>query len=187
MLAYPNEKIAVFIDGANLYATTKALDFDIDYRRLLTWLSGKGQLIRANYYTALSDDSEEFCPLRPLIDWLNYNGFRVVTKPAKECIDPVSGRRKFVCDTELEMAVDMMELAPHVDHVVLFSGDGDYTYLLAAMQRKGIRTTVVSSIATQPSMISDTLRKTSDFFVDITDIQNEIERVSTGKRTPEPA
>src|SRR6201747_1043338 len=123
-----SEKIAVFIDGANLYATAKALGFDIDYRRLLKEFQGRGALVRACYYTAVIED-QEFSSIRPLIDWLDYNGFTVVTKATKEFID-ASGRRKGQGNMDFELAVDAMELAEHVDQIVLFSGDGDFRSLV---------------------------------------------------------
>ena len=80
---HPTQRIALFIDGSNLYATARALGFDIDYKRLLKLFSSKAQLVRAFYYTALLDD-QEYSPIRPLVDWLDYNGYTLVTKPAKE-------------------------------------------------------------------------------------------------------
>jgi len=133
----PREKIALFIDGANLYATAKSLGFDIDYKRLLQEFQSKGYLLRAYYYTALAED-QEYSSIRPLIDWLDYNGYTVVTKPTKEFVD-ASGRRKIKGNMDIELAVDVMELAESVDHFVLFSGDGDFRSLVEAVQRKGQR------------------------------------------------
>ena len=171
---YPTERVALFIDGANLYATAKALGFDIDYRRLLTLFRGKGQLVRALYYTALVDD-QEYSSIRPLIDWLDYNGYTMVTKPTKEFTDS-SGRRKIKGNMDIELAVDAMELADHLDHIVLFSGDGDFRSLVEALQHKGKRVSVVSSLATTPPMVADELRRQADQFVDLADLQNEVGR-----------
>ena len=171
---YPAERVALFIDGANLYATAKALGFDIDYRRLLTLFHGKGQLLRALYYTALVDD-QEYSSIRPLIDWLDYNGYTMVTKPTKEFTDS-SGRRKIKGNMDIELAVDAMELADHLDHIVLFSGDGDFRSLVEALQHKGKRVSVVSSLATTPPMVADELRRQADQFVDLADLQNEVGR-----------
>jgi uncharacterized LabA/DUF88 family protein len=124
-------KIALFIDGANLYAATKALGFDIDYKRLLKEFQSRGSLVRAYYYTAIIED-QEFSSIRPLIDWLDYNGYTVVTKATKEFID-ASGRRKVKGNMDIELAVDAMELAEHVDQIVLFSGDGDFRSLVEAV------------------------------------------------------
>ncbi len=168
------EKIALFIDGANLYATTKSLGFDIDYKKLLNEFNAKGNLIRAYYYTALSED-QEYSSIRPLIDWLDYNGYSVVTKPTKEFFD-ATGRRKIKGNMDIELAVDMMELADHLDHIILFSGDGDFRSLIEAVQRKGRKVSVVSTLATQPPMIADELRRQADHFIDITTLQARIGR-----------
>lgn len=175
MYLYKNEKTAVFIDGANLYSTAKALEFDIDYKSLLRWIRENTRLIRANYYTALTDDDDDFCPLRPLIDWLDYNGYNVITKAAREFYDS-KGNRKQTCDIEMELAVDMMDLSDHVDHIILFSGDGDYTYVVNKIQDKGVHVTVASTIETSPPMIADSLRRQSDHFTDILKIKDKISR-----------
>jgi len=171
---YPEEKLAVFIDGANLYAAAKSLEFDIDYKRLLNWISGQSRLVRAFYYTALVED-QEYSPIRPLIDWLDYNGYSMVTKPAKEFTDH-TGRRKIKGNMDIELAIDMMELAEHVDHIILFSGDGDFRRLLESVQRKGARITVVSTIRTQPPMVADELRRQADHFIDLVDLMEFITR-----------
>ena len=106
---YPTERIALFIDGANLYATAKALGFDIDYKRLLALFRTKGQLVRALYYTALAED-QEYSSIRPLVDWLDYNGYQMVTKPTKEFTDSF-GRRKIKGNMDIELTVDAMRLA----------------------------------------------------------------------------
>ncbi len=174
MQFYANERIALFIDGANLYAAAKALTFDIDYRRLLTLFGRNGQLIRALYYTALVED-QEYSSIRPLIDWLDYNGYTMVTKPTKEFVD-ASGRRIVKGNMDIELAVDAMELADHLDHVVLFSGDGDFRSLVEALQHKGKRVSVVSTLATNPPMVADELRRQADQFIDLADLQKEIGR-----------
>jgi uncharacterized LabA/DUF88 family protein len=175
MLFYPQEKIALFIDGANLYAAARALQFDIDYKRLLELFGEKGRLIRAFYYTALLED-QEYSPLRPLVDWLDYNGYTMVTKPTKEYTD-AAGRRKIKGNMDIELAIDVMEMAQHLDHIVLFSGDGDFRRLVEAVQRKGVRVTVVSTIRSMPPMVADELRRQADIFVDLVDIREQIERV----------
>jgi uncharacterized LabA/DUF88 family protein len=171
---YEDERVALFIDGANLYATAKTLGFDIDYKRLLGYFRKRSRLLRAIYYTALIDDAE-YSPLRPLIDWLDYNGYKVRTKPAKEFTDPM-GRRKIKGNMDIELAVDMMQLADGLDHIVLFSGDGDFRSLVAAVQAKGKRVTVVSSLATRPPMIADELRRQTDQFIELSDLRTEIGR-----------
>jgi uncharacterized LabA/DUF88 family protein len=168
------ERIALFIDGANLYATAKTLGFDIDYRKMLKEYQGRGYLVRAFYYTALIED-QEYSSIRPLIDWLDYNGYSVVTKPTKEFIDS-TGRRKVKGNMDIELAIDAMELADHINHMILFSGDGDFRSLVEAMQRKGVRVSVVSTISTQPPMVADELRRQADEFVDLAALQGRIGR-----------
>src|ERR687893_2641757 len=128
MLFYPEERIAIFIDGANLYSAARSLQFDIDYKRLLDLFRSKGRLIRAFYYTALLDD-QEYSPIRPLVDWLDYNGYTMVTKPLKEFTQS-TGRRKYKGNMDVEIAVDVMEMSARVDHIVLISGDGDFRRLV---------------------------------------------------------
>ena len=159
------QRIALFIDGANLYATTKTLGFDIDYKRLLKEFQSRGYLVRAFYYTALVED-QEYSSIRPLIDWLDYNGYRVVTKPTKEFVDS-TGRRKVKGNMDIELAIDALELAPFIDQMVLFSGDGDFRSLVEAMQRRGVRVSVVATISTQPPMVADELRRQCDEFMDL--------------------
>ena len=174
MRFYPQERIALFIDGANLYAAARALGFDIDYRRLLQVFADKGHLVRAFYYTALVED-QEYSPIRPLVDWLDYNGYTMVTKPTKEYTD-ASGRRKIKGNMDIELAIDMMEMAKHLDHIVLFSGDGDFRRLVEAVQRKGVRVTVVSTIRSSPPMVADELRRQADVFIDLSDLSENIAR-----------
>jgi len=177
-----SNRVGLFIDGANLHATAKALGFDIDYRRLLTDFQNWGTLVRAYYYTTIIED-QEYSSIRPLIDWLNYNGYTVVTKATKEFID-ASGRRKVKGSMDIELAVDVMELTEHFDQIVLFSGDGDFRSLVAAVQRRGVRVTVVSTIATQPPMIADDLRRQADVFIDLRELRPKISR-DPPERPPE--
>ena len=170
----PREKIALFIDGANLYATSRALGFDIDYRKLLSSFQKRGYLLRAYYYTALVED-QEYSSIRPLIDWLDYNGYKVVTKPAKEFTD-AAGRRKIKGNMDIELAIDALELAEVVDHTVIFSGDGDFRTLVEALQRRGRKVSVVSTIASPPPMISDDLRRPADHFIDLMSLKAEVGR-----------
>ncbi|MFZ5720959.1 MAG: NYN domain-containing protein [Pseudomonadota bacterium] len=174
MTFYPTDRLALFIDGANLYSAAKNLGFDIDYRKLLEEFRKRSLLTRAYYYTALVEN-EEYSPIRPLVDWLDYNGYRLVTKPAREYVD-ASGRKRFRGDMDVEIAVDMMEMADHADHMVLFSGDGDFRKLVEAVQRKGARVTVVSTVKSQPPMVSDELRRQADNFVDLADLADLIGR-----------
>jgi uncharacterized LabA/DUF88 family protein len=175
-------RTALFIDGANLYSTAKVLGFDIDYKRLLKEFQSHGTLVRAFYYTAVMEDAE-FLSIRPLLDWLEYNGFTVVTKPAKEFVD-ASGHRKVKGNMDVELAVNAMELADHVDHVVLFSGDGGFRPLVQAVQRRGVRVTVVSTISSQPPIVADELRRQADEFTDLTELQPRIGRDPPDRAPP---
>ena len=176
MTFYPTDRLALFIDGANLYSAAKSLGFDIDYRKLLEEFRKRGVLIRAYYYTALVEH-EEYSPIRPLVDWLDYNGFQLVTKAAREYTD-AQGRKRWRGDMDVEIAVDMMEIANSADHLVLFSGDGDFRAVVEAVQRKGVRVTVVSTVKSQPPMASDDLRRQADNFVDLADLSEIIGRPS---------
>ena len=170
----PQERIGLFIDGANLYAAARSLGFDIDYKRLREEFAGKGRLIRALYYTALIED-QEYSPIRPLVDWLDYNGYTLITKPTKEFTDSM-GRRKIKGDMDIEIAVDLMELAGVLDHVVLFSGDGDFRRVTEAVQSKGVKVTVVSTLRSQPPMIADELRRQADSFIELQELEPLIAR-----------
>ncbi len=181
-------KIALFIDGANLYATAKTLGFDIDYRRLLGEFQGRGYLVRALYYTTLVE-SDEYSSIRPLVDWLDYNGYSVVTKPAREFTDAM-GRRRIKGNMDIELTIDALELADKVDQIYLVSGDGDFRSLVAALQRRGVRVSVVSTVASQPPMAADDLRRQCDEFIDIATLKIRREpsdrsaRDGTGNRLP---
>jgi uncharacterized LabA/DUF88 family protein len=178
-------RTAIFIDGANLYATAKALGFDIDFKRLLAEFQCYGTLVRAFYYTAVTED-QEFSSIRPLLDWLDYNGFTVVTKPTKEFID-VHGHRKVKGNMDIELTVNAMEIADRVDHIVLFSGDGDFRSLVKAVQRRGVRVTVISTISSQPPMIADELRRQADVFTDLTELQSKLGRDPSQHPAPREA
>ena len=179
---YPTERVALFIDGANLYATAKSLGFDIDYKRLLALFGTKGQLVRALYYTALAEE-QEYSSIRPLIDWLDYNGYTMVTKPTKEFTD-ATGRRKIKGNMDIELTVDALELAEYVDHYVIFSGDGDFRKLVEAVQRKGRRVSVCSTIRTQPPMVADELRRQADNFIELDELKPAIMREGGRQSAP---
>ncbi len=174
MAFYPDERIALFIDGSNLYSTGKTLDFDIDYKKMLDLFRGKGRLLRANYYTALLEH-DDYSPIRPLMDWLDYNGYHVITKPAREFTDR-DGRRRIKGNMDMEIAVDMIDMAPHVDHMLLMSGDGDFRAVLNAVQKKGVRVSVISTMNSKPPMLSDELRRQADAFIELSDMGELIGR-----------
>lgn len=171
---YKDDRLALFIDGANLHSAARALGFEIDFKLLRQEFERRGRLVRANYYTALSE-GEDYTPIRPLVDWLAYNGFTVVTKPAREYVDQ-SGRRRFKGDMDVEITVGAIELAPRIDHAVLFSGDGDLRPLVEALQRQGVRVSVVSTTRSQPAMIADEMRRQADNFIELDALREVIGR-----------
>ncbi|MSO75592.1 MAG: NYN domain-containing protein [Alphaproteobacteria bacterium] len=185
MVFYKDERLALFIDGSNLYSATRMLGFDIDYKRVLSLFAARGRLVRAFYYTALVED-HEYSPIRPLIDWLDYNGYTMVTKPTKEFTDS-TGRRKIKGNMDIELAVDAMEMAPHVQHIVIFSGDGDFRRLVEALQRRGVRVSVVSTVRTSPPMVADELRRQADAFIELQDLMPHIMRDHGGRDAGRPA
>ena len=173
------ERLALFIDGSNLYAAARALGFEIDYKNLLEIFAAKGRLIRAFYYTALLED-QEYSPIRPLVDWLDYNGYTLVTKPTKEFTD-ATGRRKIKGNMDIELAIDVMEMTPYLDHIVLFSGDGDFRRLVECVQRKGVRVSVVSTVVSSPPMAADELRRQADTFIELQELAPAISRPPNGR------
>ena len=175
---HPTDRLAIFIDGSNLYSAACALQHDMDFRRMLDWFRERSILTRAYYYTAVVE-GEDFSPVKPLVDWLDYNGFRLVTKPAREYTD-AQGRKRWRGDMDVEIAVDMMEMAEHADHLVLFSGDGDFRPLVESLQRQGVRVSVVSTIRTSPPMIADELRRQSDNFIELDELREVIGRPPRG-------
>ncbi len=181
------EKTAFFIDGANLYKAARNLGFDIDYKSLLAKAQEACQLIRASYYTAIQEDrDQDYSPLRPLVDWLDYNGYTMVTKTTREFTDP-QGRKRYKGSTDVELVVDMMLLADRLDHLVLFSGNGDFRRVIEAIQAKGVRVTVLSTVKSSPPMASDELRRQADSFIDLADLENVIGRRGGAPRKPKPA
>jgi uncharacterized LabA/DUF88 family protein len=182
-----NEKTALFIDGANLYKAAKALGFDMDYKSLLAKSRAAAKLVRAYYYTAIQEDrDQDYSPLRPLVDWLDYNGYTMVTKMTREFTDS-QGRRRFKGSTDIELVVDVMTLAPKLDHVVIFTGNGDFKRLIEAVQAQGVRVTVVSTVKSQPPMASDELRRQADRFIDLAELENDIGRTGGAARKPRTA
>lgn len=176
---HSDERAAIFIDGSNLYAAIRSLGFDFDYKKLLIYFQKRCRLVRAYYYTALGDD-QDYSPIRPLVDWLAYNGFAVVTKPIKEYVDPITGHKRTKGNMDIEIAVGMLRMAPYYDHAVLFSGDGDFRSVVEAVQDQGKHVTVISSLLTQPPMIADELRRQADDFLELNDIKDELIRSGHG-------
>lgn len=182
---YKDDRLALFIDGSNLYAAAKSLGFDIDYKLLRQEFERRGKLIRAYYYTALLEN-DDYSPIRPLVDWLHYNGFSMITKPAREYTDAL-GRRKIKGNMDVELTVMAMELAPRMDHAVLFSGDGDFRPLVASLQRQGVRVSIVSTTRSQPAMIADELRRQADNFIELDALRDVIGRPPREQAPLDPA
>ncbi len=174
MAGYAAGRIALLIDGPNLYATAKALGFEIDFKRLLHHFEQQGSLLRAFYFSPTSED-HQFSPLRPLMDWLAYNRFTVVTKASKEFLD-ASGNRKVKANLDVDIAVKAMEIAREIDQMTLFSGDGSFRSLVRAVQRRGVQVTVVSTASIRPAIIADELRRQADLFIDLAELQPIIGR-----------
>ena len=181
------EKTAFFLDGANLYKAARNLGFDIDYKNLLAKVQSSCQLVRASYYTAIQEDrDQDYSPLRPLVDWLDYNGYTMVTKTTREFTDQ-QGRKRYKGSTDIELVVDMMLLSERIDHIVLFSGNGDFRRAIEALQAKGVRVSVVSTVKSSPPMASDELRRQADTFFDLADLEKVIGRSGGPARKPKPA
>ena len=175
---YRDERLALFIDGSNLYAATKALGFDIDYKLLRSEFMRRGKMVRAFYYTALIEN-EEYSPIRPLVDWLDYNGFTMVTKTAREFVSQ-DGRKRYRGATDIELAVDMVLMAPKLDCIVLFTGNGDFKHAVERAQEQGCRVVCVSTMKSQPPLASDEIRRQADQFVDLTELEDVIARKPNG-------
>lgn len=174
MAFYKDERVALFIDGANLYSAARAVGLEIDFRKLLKEFQSRGRLVRANYYTALVEN-DDYSPIRPLVDWLAYNGFNVVKKTAREFVDR-DGRKRVRGNMDVELAVDMLEAASYCDHIVLFSGNGDFRRLVEAVKNRGVRVSIVSTMNATPAMISDELRREADTFIELTDLGDLVAR-----------
>jgi uncharacterized LabA/DUF88 family protein len=182
-----SEKTALFIDGANLYKAARSLGFDMDYKSLLAKARAASQLVRAYYYTSIQEDKDQdYSPLRPLVDWLDYNGYSMVTKTAREFTD-ATGRKRFKGSVDIELVVDMLTLAPKLDHIVLFTGNGDFRRAIEAIQAQGVRVTVVSTIKSAPPMASDELRRQADRFFDLADLEKDIGRTGGAPRKTKAA
>ena len=180
------ERTVLFIDGSNFYASARTLGMDIDYARMRAYFAQNAHLIRACYYTALPED-QEYSPLRPLIDWLDYNGYSVVSKLNREFTDPETGKRRVKGNMDMEIALDMLRLAPKIEHAILFSGDGDFCRLLEDVQGMGVRVTVVSTTKTSPPMAADSLRRMADEFIELENLREFITRPPRDNVESEPA
>ncbi len=166
------QRVCVLIDGPSFFATHRALGFDVDFRKLLGHFEENAELHRAIYFTAVSE-GDDYTPVKPLVDWLSYNGFRLVSKPLREFTE-ASGRRRTKGALTVEIAVEMLENSAFAEHLLLFSGDGELAYAVEAVQRRGCRVTVVSSVKPEAMTVSDDLRRVADRFVDLADVKDII-------------
>ncbi|WP_188129507.1 NYN domain-containing protein [Rhizobium sp. RU20A] len=173
------EKVIVFIDGAHFYFVAKSLDFEIDFQKVLAYFKSEAYLVRANYYTAIAED-QEFIGLRPLVDWLDYNGYRVVTKAYKDLTDP-SGKKRVRSSMEMELACDLFEQIDTADHLIIIAGDSDLARLVQTAQLKGKKVTVMSTLTGQLASISDELRRKADQFVDLSGFKEKFSRSGHSK------
>lgn len=175
LLSYPNERLALFIDGPNFHTATKALGWPVDYIVMQQHFAKWGQLLRSIYYTAIRETTD-YNAVKPLTDFLVYNRYTVVSKPVKEMTDYSTGALTLKGNMDVEITIDMIKLAPHLDHLVLFSGDGDFSALVEELQGLGKRVSVVATLKAIPNITSDQLRRQADNFIELDDLRSAIER-----------
>lgn len=171
---YRDERLAVLIDGPNFHHAARALALEVDYRRLRDEFQRRGRLMALSYYTVMPD-GETYTTLRPLIDWLGYNGYRTVSRVVRETSD-THGSRRGRSAIDMEIAIDALDLAARIDHIVLASGDGVFVPLVRALQRRGLRVSVIATLRAEQPMLADELRRAADSFVDIEDLRPLIAR-----------
>lgn len=169
----PNERVILFVDGREFSACQRALGFNVDFKLLLSVYRARARLIRAMYYTTMVVQDED--SLRPLVDWLEYNGFRLFTKSLHEKVDR-EGRPYVRGNTRAEMAVDAVDMADHADHFVFFANDASFSHAAAVLQRRGKRVSVVSTMMTDPPLVADGLRRQVDHFIDLASLESLISR-----------
>ena len=167
MLLHQNERTAIFIDGANVHSATRELGWKVDYGKVLKYFRLQTRVVRAYYYTAILEEEGGFVAIQGLVDWLQYNGYTLVTKAATSFNNGGVGPRRIKGNMDIELAIDMLLTAKHVDHIVLFSGDGDFRRVVEEVQREGVRVTVVSTVETRPPYCADVLRRQADDFADL--------------------
>ena len=169
-------RVAVFIDGQSLYSASRAIGMEVDYAKLLPALAPAQQshLVRAMYYTPVDEDADGYASVVPLTDWLDYNGYCVVTKPGR-----MSSTRMTV-----DIAIDAIALAPRLDAMILISGDADLAPAVEAVQRHGVSVTVVSTIKVEGA-IADRLRRAADAFVELETLRSAVARPPRVRLAPE--
>ena len=159
-----SDRIAIFIDGSNLFYAASHLNIEVDYRRLLSSLVRGRRLLRAYFYTGVDPQNEK---QRGFLLWLNRHGHRVVSKELTHLPD---GSRK--ANMHVEMAVDMMRISEYCPNITLLGGDGNLSYALQVLSQRGIYIEVVSL----QSMTSDSLIDLADSYTDLADLRDEIKR-----------
>ncbi len=183
-----NERLGLLVDGSNTHAAARSLNFDIDYKRLQEWARTKARLVASEYYTAIvpTDSAEDgYVSVKPLVDWLTYNGWRMKTVDAKVSINEVTGRRHVRSSINMEICVGIMRMSRHVDHILLCSGNGDFRPAIADAQSQGVRVTALSTLQAGYSgpMVSDDLRRQVDQFIDLTELEKQIGRPIEARRS----
>lgn len=175
-----SDRTALFIDGASLHHAARNLGFEVDFRSLRTLFEENTDFQRAYYYAAMPE-TDDYSPLKPLTDWLAYNGYYLITKPAREFTDG-TGRRRVKGNMDVELTADLLLQAPRLDHAVIISGDSDLRRAVEAAQGLGTRVSVISSLRTSPPMIGDDLRRQTDTFIELADVAYYFTRRSTEPR-----
>ena len=169
---YKDERLAVLIDGPHFMSAASALGMDIDYKLLRAEFAKRGKLLRISHYHPVREDNE-LMPIRPLLDWLQYNGFDLVTKPIREFTDETGVTRR-KANLDVEIAVDAIMIAEKVDHIILLAGSGDLSHLVQNLRTKGVRVTIVSTLRGPSSMVSDNLRRLADNFIELGSLADSI-------------
>ena len=157
-------RVAIFIDGSNLFYAAMQLGVEIDYTKLLWRLTGGSRLLRSFFYTGVDRTNEK---QQGFLLWMRRNGYRVI---AKDLVQLPDGSKK--ANLDVEIAVDMMALVGSYDTAVLVSGDGDLAYAVDAVSYRGVRVEVVSL----RSMTSDSLINVADRYVDLEAIKEDIQK-----------
>ena len=167
-------KVAIFIDGSNLWQTCRNLNMKINFKQLREW-AAEQNTIWLGYYTGLVSNRDEENPLIKMTDWLSYNGYIVVKKQASTVNSNDSDEERIIKgNIDVDITVDMMLMAENVDTIILFSGDGDFIPVVEAVQRKyGVYVICVSS--TKPvNIVSGELRRKVNQFIELDDLRETI-------------
>lgn len=172
----PTETTYLLIDGVALHHASRANGISVDFKRLLQWLRERTRLVRAIYFTALVEEDDEVISVKPLVDWLDYNGYMTVTKAAR-IYSNEDGTRRVKGSMNVEIAMMMAELAGIAEHIVLASGDADLIPAVKYVQQRGSRVSVISTLHSRPPCVSDDLRRQTDDYIDIVSIEKHVARM----------